>query len=195
MEAVAEANDGIIPDELNDRFDELTGTFDEKVERCSAALIVFDDQWAIADAKVLSADAEVKRRRAIRNSIEAASKRLKQYLGRQLDRVGKDKIETPEIRFRVQNAKQSISWPDPKAVPDQFKDATITMRADIASDLLRILEDEAENLNDNAMNIMASMVFLTSVNRKRVEAALGTPEWIEGIPGVNVEQNRATVLY
>jgi len=110
-------NEGELTPELEARLDALEGAWEDKVER--VALYV-RSQVVLG----LAADIEVCRLDRIKRSHERAADSLKSYLLREMERMGKSKVETARARVRVQanGGKAVIRWTgEPDAIPDGFR--------------------------------------------------------------------------
>lgn len=114
-ERIAEAEGELTP-ELEAEWDRLEGSLESKVE--NTALYIRDIETDAEKAK-----AEEQRIRAIRTALENQASRMKDYLQFQLARAGRDKVETPKARVRIQaNSRPSIRYTgDPADLPDAFK--------------------------------------------------------------------------
>lgn len=120
-ERIAEAEGELTP-ELEAEWDRLEGSLESKVE--NTALYIRE-----LEANAEAAKAEEKRLAAIRKALEGRAEGLKGYLQYQLARAGRDKVETPKARGRIQaNSRPSIRYMgDPADLPDTYRKVTVSV--------------------------------------------------------------------
>ncbi len=108
--------EGELTPELGEAWDKLSEDIDSKVE--NTALFIRNLE-ATARAEEEEAERFANRARTKRNAVKS----LKMYLKLNLERVGRDKIETLRVKARIQiNPRPSISWPGQvEHIPDPFK--------------------------------------------------------------------------
>lgn len=95
---------GELSPELEARLDAIDASFEGKVERVA---LYIRELEVTADA----AAAEAKRLAAMAAARGGAAKRLKEYLKQNLERTGKQRVETDRVRLRLQkNSRPSITW-------------------------------------------------------------------------------------
>jgi len=123
---------GELTPEMEARLDAMTGAWEEKVERI--ALYALERKATAAGAKL-----EAERLAAIQRSHERAHDGLKGYLHREMERIGRPKLETARVRIRTQrNGRPSITWPgDPAEAPEGFRRVTVTVDGAAAYDAWR----------------------------------------------------------
>ncbi len=108
--------EGVLTDELSEEWDKLSETIDTKVENTGLYI-----KNLLATAKAEAQEAKMFSRRA--ETKERAAKALKEYLKVNMERVGKDKLETLRVKARIQtNPRPSITWTEPiEELPPEFR--------------------------------------------------------------------------
>ena len=108
--------EGELTPELSEEWDKLSEAIDDKIE--NTALYI----------RNLEATAKAEEEEAARFANRAKTKRfaaksLKHYLKMNLERVGRDRIETLRVKARIQqNSRPYITWTEPiEELPDAFK--------------------------------------------------------------------------
>lgn len=102
-EQIAEAG-GELTEETEAALERMEGALESKVER--VALFIENAKETAAAAK-----RQEERLRAIRRHHESKVEGLSSYLQYELERSGRDKVETEKVRVRVQdNSRPSIRW-------------------------------------------------------------------------------------
>lgn len=116
-------NGGEVTPELEARLDALSGAWESKVERVAL--------MARANiASGLAADVECCRLEKIKRSHERAAESLKAYLFREMEKVGRPKVETPRARIRIQanGGAPVIRWVGKlEDLPETFKRVTVAV--------------------------------------------------------------------
>lgn len=114
--------EGELTPELAARLDMMEGAFEDKIERI--ALKVRE-----LEANARAAKEEADRLARIQRSFTNAAKRLKDYTLFEMQRVGKDRVETIRAKVRVQqNGRPSIRWTlDPDSAPEAYRRTTVTV--------------------------------------------------------------------
>ena len=96
--------EGELTPELSEAWDKLSEQIDQKVENTGLYI-----KNLLATAKAEAEEAELFSGRA--KTKERAAKALKEYLKLNMERVGKDKLETLRVKARIQiNSRPTIFW-------------------------------------------------------------------------------------
>ena len=108
--------EGVLTPELSEAWDKLAEAIEQKVENTGLYI-----KNLLATAKAEAQEAEMFSRRA--RTKERAAKALKEYLKLNMERLGKDKLETLRVKARIQkNPRPAINWMRPiEELPDAFK--------------------------------------------------------------------------
>lgn len=108
-------NGGELTPEIEAQLAGLEWALDDKVER---TLLYTRNLEATASA----ADGEAQRLASLATTRRNAASRLKEYVKLEMERAGRDKVETDRIVARIaQNGRPSISWVRPiEDLPDTF---------------------------------------------------------------------------
>jgi hypothetical protein len=116
---------GVLTPELSEEWDKLAEAIEQKVENTGLYI-----KNLLVTAKAEAEEAEMFSRRA--KTKERAAKALKEYLKVNMERVGKDKLETLRVKARIQiNPRPAINWTRPvEELPDAFK--RIKVEVDVA---------------------------------------------------------------
>lgn len=111
---------GEITPEIEAQLEAMEGAFMEKVER--VALRIRELEATAAAAK-----SEKDRLYALEKSNDGAAKGLKSYLQSYIERQGRDRVETPKVRVRIQNSTPSIRWTrELGELPEEYRRVSIT---------------------------------------------------------------------
>lgn len=137
LEEAAEANDGIIPDGLNARFDALSGTVEQKCVRSAGALEAIK-------AHTAAIGAEIGRLQSLKQSATRHGDRLRDYLASNMQRIGMRRVDSPLLKTRIQLNNPSCDAEDPTLVPDEYCDVIIRMSAVRFGELMRFLNETAD---------------------------------------------------
>jgi hypothetical protein len=118
---------GELTPEIEDRLDQLTGAFDDKVERICKLV---QSQVRLGE----SAKAEARRLEQLSHVREQSASGLKRYLMREMVRTNRRKIELPTCRVRVQtNGRPRIEWTRGTAtLPPEYRRVEIMLNSDAA---------------------------------------------------------------
>lgn len=130
-------NGGDLTPELEARLDAIEGLWEQKVERVA---LFCRAQVALG----LAADVECARLERIKRSHERTAENLKAYLKREMERLGRPKVETARIRARVQSngGRVPIRWlHDPGALPAELQKVVVTIDTDAVH---RLYEETGE---------------------------------------------------
>jgi len=119
--------EGELTPELSEAWDKLSEAIDQKVENTGLYI-----KNLLATAKAEAEEAEIFYRRA--KTKERAAKALKEYLKLNMERVGRDRIETLRVKARIQqNSRPSISWTRKiEDIPAPFKRIEISLDGTVA---------------------------------------------------------------
>ena len=119
--------EGVLTDELSEEWDKLSETIDAKVE--NTALYIRNLE-ATAKAEEEEGEKFLSRARTKRNAVKS----LKMYLKLNLERVGRDKVETLRVKARIrQNPRPSIRWTRKvEDIPAPFKRVEISLDGTVA---------------------------------------------------------------
>lgn len=121
LDALIDALDGELPEDLEARLDALELNLEEKADavcalarQAEAEAAFFADELARLDGR--------------RRAAAGRAAGLKAYLHRTLTALGRDRVETPRFRARVQkNGTPSVRWAGPGDVPDGFARVTVEL--------------------------------------------------------------------
>lgn len=133
IEAELVANGGELTPEIEAKLDAYEGAFEVKVRRIIA---VIRQQELLAAA----AKSEMDRLNGIRQARSNTGDRLKEYLKHEMERLGKDSVETPIGKAAIEkNGRPSIRWGgDMKRLPRRFrKEVEIQLSGRAAYDAYR----------------------------------------------------------
>ena len=140
---IASAEDGEIPPDLDDAWEQAGETFVAKVE--STACVVKN---LLAEAAIHEAQADVFKQEAAvfaqkQQVLENAAKRLKDYIRFHMEKVGELKVKGERFTVRVQNNSMPTVTVDcdPHELPDEFQ--RVKVEADLQG-LARRAKDGAE---------------------------------------------------
>lgn len=122
LEALAEQNDGVLPDEAAESFTRLEGEVAQKLENCAMVVRALQQQ---AD----TIKQEEQRLRALRKGVEADADRLKDYTAMNMARVGLKRSDGTLLKVRIQANPPKAIVTDLGAVPDDFCVVHLTMSA------------------------------------------------------------------
>jgi len=119
--------EGELTPELSEAWDKLSEAIDQKVENTGLYI-----KNLLATAKAETQEAEMFSRRA--KTKERAAKALKDYLKLNMERVGRDRIETLRVKARIQqNSRPSIRWiRKVEDIPAPFKRIEISLDSTVA---------------------------------------------------------------
>ena len=141
MEALQNAlmeSDGPLPDEEFERLVALDDMLGEKAGDTYAALKHLKRE---ADA-IKAEEDELK---AKRKTAERAYDRLREYILENLERLGREVVETPRGKLRVQSASQrSVSVKvDPEDLPERFRRVKVSADSRALKDAIEAGDEEA----------------------------------------------------
>ena len=119
--------EGELTPELAEEWDKLSEAIDQKVENTGLYI-----KNLLATAKAESQEAAMFSQRA--KTKERAAKALKDYLKLNMERVGRDRIETLRVKARIQqNSRPSIQWTGRlEDIPAPFKRVKIELDGNTA---------------------------------------------------------------
>lgn len=138
MEVHAAMNGGVLPPQLDARFDQLSGAIEQKIVRCAVVLKGLDSTNDTVKAEIKRLTERLRERS---RQIQGARDRLADYVARQMDRCDVRSVKGDPFDVRVQDNPPSVDAPDENAVPDEFCNVTVTMPATVLSHILKKTPD------------------------------------------------------
>lgn len=146
MEEALIENEGVISDEMEERFDDLLDMEEEKTE---GYIKIIRDLKATAEAVKEEEDRLKKRRRALENSVDE----LKDRLAHAMDVRGQDVRETDLGKVRLQEAsRRSLSVDvDPEELPESLKRVRVKPDKSEIRDYLK--EHDIDQVKDEGRQI------------------------------------------
>jgi hypothetical protein len=114
-DAIDDAGGEITP-EIQEQIDALESNLEDKADAICALV-------RSAEAEDVAVQAEIDRLMARRNAARSRSHNLKRYMLACLEQIGRDRVDGPRFKVRVQrNSTPSIEWTgEPDAIPDGFR--------------------------------------------------------------------------
>lgn len=122
LDSEIEAADGELSEALEGRLEALEATLEDRVD--AVAVLVRQ-----ADLEASGYQAEIERLTARRRVAENRRDRLKAYLKRTLETLGRDRVNTARFSVRIQrNSAPSIRWGgSPNTIPEEFARVTVDL--------------------------------------------------------------------
>lgn len=137
IEAITEelvANGGEITDAIAAQLEAMEGAFAAKVERTALAI-------RNLEGTAKAASDEVERLSELASSRKKAAERLREYLAVCMEAANVPKVETPLVKARLQQARESIVWTKPvEELPAEYQRITIAANLRRAHDTLDLGE-------------------------------------------------------
>lgn len=120
---------------LQENGGELTADLEAALERVNEAFDCKAEKVCLYVRNLLSlasaAKGEIERLQALAKSRTTAAESLKDYLFREMQRVGKEKIERPLAKLRIQaNSVPSIQCDHPETLPTEYQHITVSYSVD-----------------------------------------------------------------
>lgn len=107
------AQDDVDETAIQDTFEALDGTFEDKADGYAKVLAELDSETkAIAE--------EIKRLQARKGALEMSSMRLKDSLMQAMQKTGKTKFKTPLFSFGIQKNPTSVQITDESKIPKEY---------------------------------------------------------------------------
>jgi len=119
-----EAAEGVLTPELEAQFDKMSGALPVKLESCAVVLAGMKQHYEVLDS-------EISRLRAMRESVDAARVRFRDYVKLQMQRLDIKRSDGVKWKIRRQNTAPSVEIVDLAKVPDEFCTVTVTLSAEL----------------------------------------------------------------
>lgn len=184
---------GELPPHLDERWAALAEAKPAKVDRCAQALSAFKYNIERLKAeKKMRMEILIEPVNALLKAHEGLEARYKEYLIRQIENEGEKKLEGNEARIRVQATAGRTEVTDIKLVPDRFKTVVMEIPRDKYVNLRKFIR---AHLSEDAADKLKEYVVDEKVDKKAAKEALGEPEFMAGVPGIEFTPGKSLRVF
>ena len=173
---LAEENDGLLPDDFDAKFDEIQADVTEKLDNTCVVIRGVAQHQAMLKA-------EEDRLRDRRKTLERAEAWVKEYMVRQMVRMGIERSDGPRFKVRTQLSNPSCLVNDEDRVPDEYCDVTVTMPAVDFGKLMKLA-------TEHGLDLAPVKGEERTVRRSEVVDEWKAAAGAENVPGTTVVQRR-----